>query len=887
MSSVTQSDGHVTITGDADASNRVVMRVTTRQREGFIMATVNGQRHTFKTLGLAAISIVGGNVRDQVQIGSGVRVPLTIDAGAGNDTITSGSGHDTIRGGPGNDLIRGGAGNDYIDGGAGTNWLVGGTGKNTLVNIVPPDPAAADDPLGGMPAGIASPAPRPTALLREDGTVKQFGIDVTLFRNADGTLVRPNDGKDDTVGIQKAINSVDPYWGFPVGTSSMGGTIYLPAGQYDTSAPLKVPGNVILSGDGAESVINYHGAAGSAIELVEAKGGGFVSAAGAQNLTIKADQANGVGVSATRKLFLVQLRFRDITLDVRGWGINTSEHQTQNSFFEQIVHKNPGGGSLHIAGNANKVLGIRTEGPVRAGFRADPAMVVVKGDQNRVTDSVIGPLPANSGGAFYIKGYFPALNGNKALVEGGVPTLADGPAYTFDTVEGGTVDDLGGRKAAFVSTAGLQIHRQYVGGDVTNLGQLFTLDAVSDVILDEVAGPGANAAGRPQALNALTKVRVANWTDTTAQAYFAGPGPRSRAFPSPAGAVGGAAFGYSVRDFVNENGMPVAGNGARDDTTGIQRAINALATPRTLPGGGTAVGGMVYLPAGVYRVMAPLTVPDGVVLVGDGAATVIRYEGRGAAAVVFQPAGQGGVSVTGAGVENLCINAPGASAITAPRGLTLDRIRVQDVVLNCLGWGIDLRGVHTRNSAFDNVHQRDLGTGSVWVEGDSNRFYAVNTEFGVKEGFQVDPALLVVKGDNNSVVGCVIEGVPDSSANAYYVSGRGLNWQSNWAEIQHTGLVNAKNNDAFIFENVRDVAYVDNLHLLGTKHRVRLINSHVRFAQLNNMAENFNLRDYVAVDANSVLEVDWQITRWWGTGPLEGSGLRINNLFLKDVNINH
>lgn len=879
MSSVTEVDGQLTIVGDADISNRVVMRATTRLREGFILASVNGQRHLFPTLGLAAISIVGGNVRDTISIASGVRVPLTIDVGSGNDAVTSGSGHDTLRGGPGNDVLRGGAGNDYIDGGAGTNWLVGGAGQNTIVNLVPP--SSAELPGGGG-ASVQSPQPRATALLQEDGAVKQFGINVTAFRNADGTLVRPNDGKDDTIGLQRAINSVDAYWGFPIGTSAMGGTFYLPAGQYDISAPLKVPGNVVLSGDGPETVINYTGAGGSAIELVESKGGGYVAAAGLQNLTVKADHANGVGVDSAKKLFLHQVRLRDITLDVRGSGIDFSAHQTQNCFFELITHKNPGGSTLHFDGNVNKVHGIKVEGPAREGFRADPAMIIAKGSQNRITDSEIGPLPANSGAAFYVNGYYPALSNNKALVAGGVPTVNDGAAYIFDTVEGGTVDDLGGRKAKFVNTVALQVHRQWVGAEATNLSQLFDLDALSDVILDEAAGPGVNAPGRPKALAGTNRVRVAAWTDTTADAYFAAAGPNARPFPTPSLAVGGAAFGYNVRDFVNDNGMPVAGNGARDDTTGIQRAIDALAAARKTNDGGTAVGGILYMPAGVYRVMNPLTVPDGVVVVGDGSATVIRYEGQVNAAVVFQPAGQGGVSVTGAGVENLCIHAPSAAAITAPRGLTLDRVRVQDVVINCLGWGVDLRGVSTRNSAFDNVHQRDMGTGSVWVEGSGNRFYAVNTEFGVKEGFQVEPALLVVKGDNNSILGCVIEGVPDSSANAYYVSGSGLTWMSNWAEIQHTGAANAKDRDAFIFENVRNVAHIDNLNILASKHRLRLINSQVKIQQLNNMAENYNFSEYLVLDANSTLDIDWQIARWWGTGPLEGTGVRITNLFLKE-----
>ena len=64
--------------------------------------------------------------------GSSASVPLTIDAGAGNDAIFGGPGNDTIYGGPGNDTIFGGDGNDRLDGGDGNDYLDGGGGNDTL-----------------------------------------------------------------------------------------------------------------------------------------------------------------------------------------------------------------------------------------------------------------------------------------------------------------------------------------------------------------------------------------------------------------------------------------------------------------------------------------------------------------------------------------------------------------------------------------------------------------------------------------------------------------------------------------------------------------------------------------------------------------------------------
>jgi hypothetical protein len=73
--------------------------------------------------------------------------------------------------------------------------------------------------------------------------------------------------------------------------------------------------------------------------------------------------------------------------------------------------------------------------------------------------------------------------------------------------------------------------------------------------------------------------------------------------------------------FIDVMSAPYAalGNGAADDTLTIQRALSAA---------GAAGGGTVYLPQGIYKVTAPLTVPDGVELRGPVGTGKVR-EGRG------------------------------------------------------------------------------------------------------------------------------------------------------------------------------------------------------------------------------------------------------------------
>lgn len=72
-------------------------------------------------------------------------VALTVNAGAGADTLLGGAGNDVLNGGAGNDSINGAAGNDNVDGGAGddtinmggnltsADTINGGAGNDTLV----------------------------------------------------------------------------------------------------------------------------------------------------------------------------------------------------------------------------------------------------------------------------------------------------------------------------------------------------------------------------------------------------------------------------------------------------------------------------------------------------------------------------------------------------------------------------------------------------------------------------------------------------------------------------------------------------------------------------------------------------------------------------------
>ena len=74
---------------------------------------------------------------DDAMDASSVDIPMTVDAGEGNDgrgpgVVEAGELDDTVNGGPGDDFMAGGTGNDVLNGEAGADELFGFTGNDTL-----------------------------------------------------------------------------------------------------------------------------------------------------------------------------------------------------------------------------------------------------------------------------------------------------------------------------------------------------------------------------------------------------------------------------------------------------------------------------------------------------------------------------------------------------------------------------------------------------------------------------------------------------------------------------------------------------------------------------------------------------------------------------------
>jgi Ca2+-binding RTX toxin-like protein len=97
------------------------------QRTNLVPFTLDTATERFQVNGL------GGNDSVTANPGVGALTLLTVDGGAGDDTVTGSDGPDLILGGDGNDVLSGGGGDDRVVGDRGSDALNGGAGDDTLV----------------------------------------------------------------------------------------------------------------------------------------------------------------------------------------------------------------------------------------------------------------------------------------------------------------------------------------------------------------------------------------------------------------------------------------------------------------------------------------------------------------------------------------------------------------------------------------------------------------------------------------------------------------------------------------------------------------------------------------------------------------------------------
>src|SRR5215207_6828523 len=113
--------------GDVFTLDPVVPGTVRLRRTNLGQFTFDAETERFEVNGL------GGNDSITANDGVGALTSLSVDGGAGADTINGSEGADLILGGEADDVLSGGGGDDRIVGDRGSDTMNGGTGDDTLV----------------------------------------------------------------------------------------------------------------------------------------------------------------------------------------------------------------------------------------------------------------------------------------------------------------------------------------------------------------------------------------------------------------------------------------------------------------------------------------------------------------------------------------------------------------------------------------------------------------------------------------------------------------------------------------------------------------------------------------------------------------------------------
>jgi Ca2+-binding RTX toxin-like protein len=176
------------------------------RRQNLVEFTLDSSTERFQVNGL------GGNDVLEASDGVGALTLLSVDGGAGVDTVGGSDGPDLILGGEGNDTLSGGGGGDRIVGDRGTDTMNGGTGDDTLVwnngdgtDVVNGDEGRDDVEVNGAPAAGDAFTVQPNgARIKFDRTnLVPFSLDI----GSSETMHANGLGGDDAI----TVGEVGPY----------------------------------------------------------------------------------------------------------------------------------------------------------------------------------------------------------------------------------------------------------------------------------------------------------------------------------------------------------------------------------------------------------------------------------------------------------------------------------------------------------------------------------------------------------------------------------------------------------------------------------------------------------------------------------------------------
>jgi Ca2+-binding RTX toxin-like protein len=208
-------DGSDTLNGDAGNDGTEVNGAPTTG-DVFSLAP-NAGRIKFERTNLKSFTLDASTERFQVnglggddsltaQDGVGALTLLSVDGGAGVDTLTGSDGPDLILGGEGNDLLSGGGGDDRIVGDRGNDTMNGGTGDDTLVwnngdntDVVNGDAGRDDVEVNGAPAAgdVFTVQPNGARTKFDRPNLVPFSLDI----GSSETLHANGLGGDDSISV--------------------------------------------------------------------------------------------------------------------------------------------------------------------------------------------------------------------------------------------------------------------------------------------------------------------------------------------------------------------------------------------------------------------------------------------------------------------------------------------------------------------------------------------------------------------------------------------------------------------------------------------------------------------------------------------------------------
>jgi Ca2+-binding RTX toxin-like protein len=187
------------------------------------VANIAGGRVRFDRLAPGAFGLDMGTIErltinsfagdDKLVTAAGVTLPITVDAGPGNDAITTGDAADLVQGGEGVDTLNGGAGGDRILGNPGNDVMNGNAGDDVLVwnNGDGTDDMNGEDGLDRIEdnLGAADDVSALTVLngkVRYDRTNAPFGLNIATSEVFELNTFGGNDTLDGGAGLGDVVD---------------------------------------------------------------------------------------------------------------------------------------------------------------------------------------------------------------------------------------------------------------------------------------------------------------------------------------------------------------------------------------------------------------------------------------------------------------------------------------------------------------------------------------------------------------------------------------------------------------------------------------------------------------------------------------------------------